>query len=341
MNNKPSYEELESKIKILENKSSLVDSLKHDIEINNIFLEKLFDTIPNPIFYKSKDGVYTHCNDTFSKTILGVPKEKIIGKTLYELEEYIPKEHADIYHKKDLELFADSKEQFYEGSVKCADGIIRDYHFYKSPFIVDNKVLGLVGVMLDVSNYKNALYELAQKNKILSDLSITDHLTGLYNRRYFQDIFEKKLSLLNRYDYQFSFALLDIDFFKDYNDFYGHHQGDIALQEISNVLKNTLNRPNDYVFRVGGEEFANLFEVGILDSAHCVIEELRKKVEDLKIIACNNSVCHFMTISAGLGNILKVSPNTNSEAIYDEVDKLLYKSKETGRNKITVKDIII
>ena len=71
------------------------------------------------------------------------------------------------------------------------------------------------------------------------------------------------------------------------------------------------------------------------------IEELRKKVEDLKIIACNNSVCHFMTISAGLGNILKVAPNINSESIYDEVDKLLYMSKERGRNKITVKDIIV
>jgi diguanylate cyclase (GGDEF)-like protein/PAS domain S-box-containing protein len=341
MNSKPSYEELEEKIELLENKSLLVDSLKHDIEINNIFLKKLFDTIPNPIFYKSKDRIYQHCNDAFSKTILGVEKEKIIGKTFCDLEEYIPKEHANIYDKKDEELFLNPKEQFYEGQVKCADGIIRDYHFYKSPFIVNNEVLGLVGVMLDVSNYKNTLLELEEKNNILNDLSITDHLTGLYNRRYFQDIFEKKLSLLSRYDYQFSFALLDIDFFKDYNDYYGHHKGDIALQEISNVLKNSLNRPNDYVFRVGGEEFGILFEVGILDSAHCVMEELRKEIEDLKITVCNNSVCHFMTISIGLGNILKIAPNTNSELIYDEVDKLLYMSKQSGRNKVSVKDIII
>lgn len=341
MNTKPSYEELEVKIKVLENKSLLVDSLKHDIEVNNFFLKKLFDTIPNPIFYKSKDGIYHQCNDAFSKTILGIPKEKIIGKTLYELEEYIPKEHADIYYKKDEELFLNPKEQFYEGQVKCADGIIRDYHFYKSPFIIEGEILGLVGVMLDVSNYKNVLSELERKNQILSDISITDHLTGLYNRRYFQDIFEKKLSSLSRYNYQFSLALLDIDFFKDYNDFYGHHEGDIALKKISNILKNTLTRANDYVFRVGGEEFAILFEVGILDSAHCVMEELRKKVEELEIIVDNNSVCHYMTISVGLGNILKVSSTINSEIIYDEVDKLLYKSKESGRNKITVKDIII
>lgn len=119
-----------------------------------------------------------------------------------------------IFIIKDAELFSNPKEQFYEGAVKCADGVTRDYHFYKSPFIIEGEVLGLVGVMLDVSNYKNTLLELKNKNQILSDLSITDHLTGLYNRRYFQEIFEKKLSLLNRYNYQFSFALLDIDFSK-------------------------------------------------------------------------------------------------------------------------------
>lgn len=63
-------------------------------------MKKLFDTIPNPIFYKSKDGVYEQCNNAFSKTILGVPKEKIIGKTLYDLKEYIPKKYADIYYKR-------------------------------------------------------------------------------------------------------------------------------------------------------------------------------------------------------------------------------------------------
>ena len=77
MHIKPSYEELEEKIKRLEN-SSFVESLKQDIKINEIFLKKLFDTIPNPIFYKDINGVYQHCNDAFSKTILGIPKEKII-----------------------------------------------------------------------------------------------------------------------------------------------------------------------------------------------------------------------------------------------------------------------
>ena len=340
MNSKPSYEELEEKIKRLED-LSFVESLKQDIKINEIFLKKLFDTIPNPIFYKDINGAYQHCNDAFSKTILGIPKEEIIGKTLYDLEEFIPKEYADIYHEKDQELFLAVKEQFYEGKVKCADGEIRFYQMYKSSFVVDGKILGLVGVMLDVSDYKKTLNELDEKNRLLSSLSITDHLTDLYNRRYFQNIIDRKTNMLSRHNYQFYFALIDIDFFKDYNDAYGHHRGDIALQEVSNVLKKILNRQTDYVFRVGGEEFAIIFEVDNKDNAISIMENLRKKVEDLKIIACNSTICNFLTISIGLGFIKEAKANANSDLIYDEVDKLLYESKDNGRNRITVRDIIV
>ncbi|MDZ7818528.1 MAG: diguanylate cyclase [Aliarcobacter sp.] len=340
MVNKPSYEELEKRIKKLES-SSYFNSLKEDIKINEIFLKKLFDTIPNPIFYKDINGVYQHCNDAFSKTILGIPKEKIIGKTLYDLDEFIPKEFADVYCAKDKELFLAVKEQFYESEVKCADSEIRSYQIYKSSFVVDGKILGLVGVMLDVSDYKKALNELDKKNKLLSSLSITDHLTGLYNRRYFQNIIDTKTNMLSRHNYQFYFALIDIDFFKDYNDAYGHHRGDIALQEVSNVLKKILNRQTDYVFRVGGEEFAIIFEVDSKDKAITLMENLRKKVENLKIISCNPSICNYLTISIGLGHIKKATPGINSDIIYDEVDKLLYKSKDNGRNRITVEDIIV
>ena len=159
MNKKPSYEELEEKIKKLEN-SSILNSLKQDIKINEIFFKKLFDTIPNPIFYKDINGVYQHCNDAFSKTILGIAKEEIIGKTLCDLEEVIPKEYAEIYHEKDQELFLAVKEQFYEAKVKCADEKIRAYQMYKSTFVVDGEILGLVGVMLDVGDYKKTLNEL-------------------------------------------------------------------------------------------------------------------------------------------------------------------------------------
>ena len=108
------------------------------------FLQTLIDSLVSPIFYKDKNGVYQHCNDAFSKTILGIPKEEIIGKTLYDLSHVIPRMYADIYSQKDSELFVEPKEQFYEGKVKCSDGITRDYHFYKSSFVIDGEIFSLL-----------------------------------------------------------------------------------------------------------------------------------------------------------------------------------------------------
>lgn len=186
----------------------------------------------------------------------------------------------------------------------------------------------------------NRIKELENENEILRSLSITDHLTGLYNRRYFQNIFEDKVKQLSRYNYDFYFALIDIDFFKDYNDAYGHHQGDIALQKISLTLKDVLNRKTDYIFRVGGEEFGILFEVDDSKTATSIIESLRRKIEELKIVSCNSIVCNYVTVSIGLGHIKQVKAKTSVNLIYEEVDKLLYESKNSGRNKTTFKEII-
>lgn len=341
MDNKPSYEELELKVKLLESQLSAMNSLEKNIKVNNSFLQMLFNTIPNPMFYKDVNGIYQHCNDAFSKIILGIPKERIIGKTLYELPDVIPKEYADIYYEKDKTLLENPGEQFYEGKVKCSDGLHRHYHFYKSTFVLDGEVLGLVGVMLDVTNYKKIVENLDEKNKELSSLSITDCLTDLYNRRHFQEVFDQKLNALSRNFHQFAFALIDIDFFKDYNDCYGHHAGDIALKELSMVLKKSLNRPTDYIFRLGGEEFGILFDINSSNDSYRLIENLRKNVENLHLKSCNNTVSDYVTISIGLGNIKKINKNTEGTLIYDEIDKLLYESKENGRNQVTSMDIII
>lgn len=314
--------------------------LEKEVKFNDSFLKKLFDIIPSPMFYKDKNGVYQHCNDAFSKLILGISKEEIIGKTLYDLSHVIPKENADIYYEKDRELFLVQKDQFYEGKVKCADGTTREYQFYKSSFVLDGEIVGLVGLMLDVSDYKKALKELDEKNRLLSEISITDSLTGLYNRRYFQDILEKKVCSLIRNKHPFYFAIIDIDFFKEYNDSFGHYKGDLVLEKLGKVFKESFLRSTDYFFRIGGEEFAILFDANDSKEATLVIENFRKKIEDLKIKASKNSLYRYLTVSIGLGNVKELKADTNPSIIYHEVDKLLYKSKNENRNKVTVADII-
>ncbi|MGB5446895.1 MAG: diguanylate cyclase, partial [Psychromonas sp.] len=264
----------------------------------------------------------------------------ITGRSLYDLPDLIPKKNADIYYQKDAELLKKMTQQSYEAKVKCADGIERYYHFYKSTLVVDNKILGLVGVMLDVSQYKNTLSELDKINTALNKVSITDWLTGLYNRRYFEDVFEQKITSLSRCKQAFSFALLDIDFFKCYNDTYGHAAGDLALQKVSSAIRQTVSRKNDYIFRVGGEEFALLFECNSPSDAVQLINKLKANIENLKITAGNSIVSPYLTISIGLGNLNHIDSQSDSSSIYREIDQLLYQSKMHGRNKITVKEIV-
>lgn len=336
---KPTYEMLEEKIKLLESSVALMDSLKSEIKLNNSFLEMLFDAIPNPIFYKDREGIYQNCNDAFSKIILGISKEDIIGKSLYEFPNLIPKELADIYDEKDQELIDHPGSQSYESKVQCSDGITRHYNFYKATFMSDfQEVLGIVGVMLDISDYKKTLAELDEKNKVLNDMSITDTLTKVYNRRYFDEIFEKKITLLSRYKQQFALIIMDVDFFKNYNDHFGHQLGDTILQNIAQCIEKSFSRENDYVFRLGGEEFGVLFNFNDDKETVHRAEKLIQNIEDLKIEAGNTTASPYVTVSAGLSILEGIECNCLASAhIYNEADKLLYHSKENGRNKLTYK----
>ena len=325
--NKPSYEMLEEKVKALES----------ELELNKSFLNMLFDTIPNPIFYKDKDGVYQYGNETFSKTILGIHKDEIIGKTLYNIPDKIPKELADIYYQKDQELFDNPGVQNYEAEVKCADGMIHNYNFYKATFLSESQeALGIVGVMLDITSYKKVIQELATKNKILAEISIRDPLTQLYNRRSLEEYFQRKRSLLVHHEQPFALMLIDVDFFKAYNDTFGHPQGDKLLVILSNIMKKTFDRTIDFVFRLGGEEFAILYNFSERENALHLAKKLLIDIENLNIPAANTSVSNSLTISAGLALVSHVdNKKIELSYFYEEVDKLLYNSKTNGRNQLS------
>jgi PAS domain S-box-containing protein len=126
-----------------------------------VFLETLIDTIPNPIFYKDRDGAYLGCNKIFAKNILGLPRRQIIGKTVYDFSELIPLKDADIYHHHDRKLIEQSGVQVYESKVRCADGTRRDFIFYKASYTdSQNIVSGLVGVMVDITELRKVEQDL-------------------------------------------------------------------------------------------------------------------------------------------------------------------------------------
>lgn len=160
---KPSYEALQKRIAQLERKlkkkeqeleaaANKPSSQQKELLNQAKFIKTLFDTIPSPFFYKDTNGIYRGCNQAFSTLILGVPPDRIVGCSLYDLPEQIPKKLADIYYRQDQALLNHPGLQVYEAKVKCADGLTREYIFYKSTFPDHTgKVAGIVGLMLDVT----------------------------------------------------------------------------------------------------------------------------------------------------------------------------------------------
>ncbi len=164
--------------------------------------------------------------------------------------------------------------------------------------------------------------ELTSKNKKLEDLSITDHLTQLYNRTYLEKTLERELERAQRYGNHLSIILVDIDHFKKVNDNFGHQMGDKVLQAVANVLKSNL-RSIDSVGRWGGEEFLILCPNSSLRQATLLAEKLRSEVERVPINRTSR-------ITASFG--VACFHNNTSEQLINEADVALYRSKDAGRN---------
>ncbi len=142
------------------------------LQDNLNFMETLLDTIPSPVFYKNAMGEYIGCNNAFADLILGLPKEKIIGRTILDLDPHIPPDLAEIYINHDQLVLNSPGAQFYESNVLCADGVRREFFFSKAAFTnADGDPAGIVGVMVDVSEQKQTEARLLRANRLYAVLS--------------------------------------------------------------------------------------------------------------------------------------------------------------------------
>lgn len=170
-------------------------------------------------------------------------------------------------------------------------------------------------------------------NLKLEQASYTDSLTSLYNRRYFNLVYEREFKRSLRSSHPFVFMMLDIDFFKQYNDTYGHLQGDQALQAVAKVLKTTLQRPGDYPFRLGGEEFGIIISDTDCMNARAMGEKIRAAVESLKIEHKGSKISQTLSVSIG-GICIVPTTHMGDEALIHAADTNLYAAKERGRNQV-------
>jgi len=154
-------------------------------------------------------------------------------------------------------------------------------------------------------------------------LSITDHLTKLYNRRYFSEYIEKEFVRSIRQKESLSFLMIDADKFKNYNDTHGHLQGDELLVSLAVIFKKASRRPGDLVFRMGGEEFGILLPATDFRGAFSIAEKIREEVQNQTKI----------TVSVGVASVFP-QVGESSEKLLKLADSNLYKAKEMGRNRV-------
>lgn len=173
--------------------------------------------------------------------------------------------------------------------------------------------------------------ELEETNRALKKLTLKDPLTGIWNRRKYDQTIEMEWSRCLRYKRPIALILLDIDYFKEFNDSYGHMAGDECLIEIGKMLDNSLSRSSDMVARYGGEEFIVLLPESGIDEAIKVADMLRLKVESMNIPHKKSLVSNSVTVSIGVTSMV---PDINSsyEDLFKAADRALYKAKNSGRN---------
>jgi len=175
--------------------------------------------------------------------------------------------------------------------------------------------------------------ELLSANKQLERLASEDGLTDLANRRHFDVYLAKELARARRTKQTVALVLCDVDFFKPYNDHYGHPAGDACLKQVAAALGSICRRPADLVARYGGEEFALVLPETELSGAVQVAETARKAVEHLKITHEHSNAASHVSISAGVAAQLPEMTITAEQLIMAS-DEALYQAKHLGRNRV-------
>jgi len=177
--------------------------------------------------------------------------------------------------------------------------------------------------------------ELEAKNIELERLSSQDGLTGIANRRIFDEFTQKEWARAARDNNQLSLVMIDIDHFKIYNDNYGHQGGDDCLRRVAQQLAGMVNRPSDLVARYGGEEFVVVMPGTDLDGAKSIAEALCEGISSLGLAHAHSSTADHVTISLGVANIVPTVDGKPEDLIV-KADAALYKAKESGRNRFVV-----
>lgn len=322
----------------LENVKEIIDALKavsksinKDIKLmheNKLLKKQLYELNRQKelidknvlLSYSDLDGNITYATKAYLD-LLGYKKNELIGKNHSVLKH--------VGHDKSLikNLWKSiSKDIPWRGEFQNIkkDGTLFWVKVVIEPLYDENgKKVGYSAVKEDITDRKK-----------VEMLSITDMLTGLYNRRHFSEVLLKELSSAKRKKVNLCLIMADVDYFKQYNDFYGHQAGDDILQKVAKQLILSTGRGNDFAFRIGGEEFAIITSNMSDEDVVVYAQNIRKSIENLKIEHEKSKISDYITASFGIMNFYPATEMLSADDIYNIVDQNLYDAKKEGRNRV-------
>ncbi len=195
------------------------------------------------------------------------------------------------------------------------------------------EVEALIGFMFDISERKQTEDRLLSMQRELEDLSFKDGLTGVANRRRFDAILATEWAAARRTQRPLSLIMIDIDFFKQYNDQFGHLRGDECLRRVASALKAGASRPRDFLARYGGEEFVFVLPETDEQGAMHLAARCRDAVAAQALVHPSSTVSPVVTLSIGVGTIVPTADHDPARFV-EQVDRRLYRAKDNGRNAI-------
>jgi diguanylate cyclase (GGDEF)-like protein/PAS domain S-box-containing protein len=202
-------------------------------------------------------------------------------------------------------------------------------------FGLAGELVGIVEQFKDITQIKNYQKALEKANIELEQLATVDGLTQLANRRVFDEKIGAEWNRMRREKKPFSLILCDIDFFKNYNDHYGHQKGDECLQGVAARIKACVRRPADLVARYGGEEFAVLLPDTPFEGGYHLAEKIREAVWEMKREHLRSEAGDRVTLSLGIATLLPSDKTKTPEDLLKAADTALYTSKKEGRNRVS------
>lgn len=319
----PQCLELEEMATALENFIGRVNGQLLRSEMSDMELEQIFSACVDPMLVVRIDGIIVRANRQML-ALLDKKCEEVVGG---ECSKFLTEKECEI-------VTSGRKTTQTDIDLINSNGENVSYIMTTSRLVTLDGTPGTLAQYKDITERKQTERDLAEAHSALERIAKIDGLTQIPNRRTFDENLLNHWQQLSETKQPLAIILCDIDFFKKYNDHYGHQEGDTCLVAVAQALNNSLIGNSGIAARYGGEEFIFLLPNTTLESACAIAECARNSVENLQIDHAGSDIAPHVTLSLGVSCTI---PNTETRALelIKAADEALYRSKENGRNRVT------